>query len=348
MADREKDLLIAGGGLAGTMLAWETLWAGKSFLLVDPREEGSASRVAAGIINPVAGRNLAPLRGGRAALDEAIAFYQRIEAEFHRTFFFPLPIERFLLEERMSRRFERKLEAGDYQGLARYPDTELDEHCFQPLPDRLELPDAGRVDVKHFLDFSWHHFGQLDSTCVGRVDPDADEIGLAMGKVHWNGFNSDQVVFTRGFEETRSSFFDCKGFRPAKGEILDLKIPGLGGKRIMVGRKWLLPVGGDRFRAGATYDLENLDSIPTEKARSEIETHLRQFLRLPFEVYGQEAAVRPVYRKGLPFCRVHEKFKQVYLFNGLGSKGCLHGPAAAAALVAHLFHGADLPPDPNQ
>jgi len=116
----------------------------------------------------------------------------------------------------------------------------------------------------------------------------------------------------------------------------------------MVGRKWLLPLGGGHFRAGATYDLENLNATPTQQARSEIESHLLQFLKCPYKVRGQEAAVRPVYRKGLPFSQVHEEFPQAFLFNGLGSKGCLHGPAAAAALAAHFFDRAELPPDPNR
>jgi len=48
------DFLIVGQGLAGSLMAWELMQRGKTVLIVDNGLE-NASRVAAGLINPVTG-----------------------------------------------------------------------------------------------------------------------------------------------------------------------------------------------------------------------------------------------------------------------------------------------------
>src|SRR4051812_47680871 len=50
------DILIVGQGLAGTLLAWELERAGISFAIADAGHELAASRLAAGMINPITGR----------------------------------------------------------------------------------------------------------------------------------------------------------------------------------------------------------------------------------------------------------------------------------------------------
>jgi glycine/D-amino acid oxidase-like deaminating enzyme len=43
-------------GISGTMLSWFLHKAGKSFIVIDEGNSNTASKVAAGIINPVTGR----------------------------------------------------------------------------------------------------------------------------------------------------------------------------------------------------------------------------------------------------------------------------------------------------
>ncbi|HVK96450.1 MAG TPA: FAD-dependent oxidoreductase, partial [Flavisolibacter sp.] len=50
------DVLIIGQGISGTMLSWFLQKEGKSFLVIDDKQPNAASKIAAGIINPVTGR----------------------------------------------------------------------------------------------------------------------------------------------------------------------------------------------------------------------------------------------------------------------------------------------------
>ena len=56
-------MLIVGQGLAGTLLAWELEQNGADFRMVDAGHAEAASRVAAGIVNPITGQRL--VKSGR-------------------------------------------------------------------------------------------------------------------------------------------------------------------------------------------------------------------------------------------------------------------------------------------
>src|SRR6185295_10715151 len=53
-----KDVLIVGQGICGTFLSWYLEQAGLSFVVIDEEQTHTASRAAAGLINPVTGRRI--------------------------------------------------------------------------------------------------------------------------------------------------------------------------------------------------------------------------------------------------------------------------------------------------
>ena len=72
---------IVGQGLAGTCLAWEFWKRGVSFSLVD-RERGGSSRVAAGLINPITGKNFEPSARIAGFHPQAMEFYAEVGDRF--------------------------------------------------------------------------------------------------------------------------------------------------------------------------------------------------------------------------------------------------------------------------
>ena len=143
-------------------------------------------------------------------------------------------------------------------------------------------------------------------------------------------------MFCRGFDAVSDPWFGGIRFNAAKGEILTLRVPGLAEDRVVHRGLWLAPTGGDVFRAGSTYEWDDLTSAPTAAGRAEIESRLRAFLRLPFEVIDHLAAVRPVIDAGFPVLGRHPRFPRLAYFNGLGSKGSLIAPFFAEQLAACL------------
>src|SRR5579872_2803125 len=70
---RQIECLVIGGGICGSFLHLELERAGLSHIVIDEALPFSASRVAAGLINPVTGRRLVTTW----MIDELLAFAQR-------------------------------------------------------------------------------------------------------------------------------------------------------------------------------------------------------------------------------------------------------------------------------
>ena len=159
------------------------------------------------------------------------------------------------------------------------------------------------------------------------------------------GVAARRIVFCQGIDANDNPWFLDVQFKPAKGEILTLRIPGLKEDRVVHRGVWLAPLGNEIFRAGSTYEWNQLDSQPTTQGRDEILFKLREFLRLPFEVIGHQAAVRPIHRNQYPVLGVHPVYPQLGYFNGLGSKGSLHAPFFARQFAKALSDGGPIDRD---
>ena len=65
------DFIIVGQGMAGTLLAHELISANKKILIIDKKLPASSSRVAAGMINPVAMKRCSPVNSAEYYLQNA-------------------------------------------------------------------------------------------------------------------------------------------------------------------------------------------------------------------------------------------------------------------------------------
>jgi glycine/D-amino acid oxidase-like deaminating enzyme len=171
------------------------------------------------------------------------------------------------------------------------------------------------------------------------VQFDADAVSVA-------GHRARLVISCEGAAAARNPYFCDVPLRPAKGDILTLRFAEPLPPHSVHRGVWLAPTGDPHvFRAGSTYDREHLNQTPTEEARAEIEDKLRAFLRVPYEVVGHVAALRPVVFHSRAIAGLHPEHDRLGFFNGLGSKGSLHAPWYAERFAAFIAHGAPLPAD---
>lgn len=313
------EFVIVGQGLAGTALAWALLRRGRCVLVLDRESGDSSSRLAAGLITPVTGKRLARSWRWDELYPAAVAFYRAIEAETGATFLHQYPALRLFADEAERDEFRRR-ESSILRGLVRA--AEAPEWFAAPFGG-FEMPDAARLDVPRYLDVSREHFRARGIYARADVDPRGP-------------FDAQTVVFCRGFAPDSDPRFGGIPFNAAKGEMLTIRVPDLHETRVTHRGVWLAPLGDELFRVGATYTWEPLDAIPTPAGRAELESKLRAFLKLPFEVLDHRAAVRPVIDAGYPALGRHPKHPQFAYFNGLGSKGSLLAPFFANQLAAHL------------
>lgn len=340
-------ILICGQGLAGTLLAWALVQRGQKVLVVDPAEAVTSSRIAAGIVTPITGKRVALSHEAGLFQAEAAAVYAAVAGELGSVHFHPRTQVRLWRNDEEPQRFAAKRGQADFDAhvAVERPGPLVDLTRFRGTGAGFEMPTSGWLETKGWLEASAAWLASRGMLRRGRMDP-ASLRPSSAGVTLPDGERFAAVVFCEGAEARSNPWFPWVAWKCAKGEILSLSIPDLAGEdRIINQGGWLLPINGrGSFRTGSTYTWDELDCLPSFPARVELESRLHRLLRVPWTVTGHQAAVRPIIHQSLARLGCHPSYPALAFFNGLGSKGVLHGPRYARLLAEHLLEGAPLPP----
>jgi len=333
------EFVVVGQGLAGTAVAWQLCARGRRVLVLDRADPHAASRVAAGLITPYTGRRVARTWNLDHCFNIALGFYRHTQAETRAKFFHHAPALRLFADAA-----ERDVARGKIDP-TRF-DRAINPAWFAAPHGGFDLTPAARLDTQTYLDAYRTLFQERRSYRTFDLDPAADVEPTATGvRLPRLGLTAGCVIFCEGAAGVGNPWFPQVPYNLAKGELLTVRVPGLGETRPVHRGVWLAPLGGETFLAGSTYDRDDLTPTPTAAGRATIEAGLREFLKLPFEVLDHRAGVRPVLRTTKPMLGVHPRWPGLALLTGLGSKGALYAPVYGAMLVNHLTDGRPIDTD---
>lgn len=340
----QTDYLIVGQGLAGSLMALNLLQEGKSVKVIDDGHQHSASKVAAGLINPITGRRHVLTWRFLEFWNYLTADYPRWQKRLGEFFFHEKPLLRFLRTEEEQGFFEQKVAGDDFRGITiEYPCSGValagvvaEEPCYR-------LHQSGYVDQNRFI--KRVRYWLKEQGCIIEDSWSSSDFKRYPGSVTWKGNHASKIIFTQGFQNDTNPYFRGLPFRHAKGELLELRGPDDSDLSILNRGKWLLPLGEGRFRAGATYDLKQIDLSTSETGKREILHALRELVDWNLEVIKHQSGIRPALHDFKPVMGKHPWYPELIIFNGLGSKGSLQAPLLARELVDHLENGALLHPE---
>ncbi len=343
------DFLIVGQGLAGSLLAWNLMESGCAILVVDESHAGSATKVGAGIINPVTGPRITPCWRLEPLLADCRKTYRLLGQELGRTYYREKELVRvFKSDEERHIWMQKRSGSGTNRYLgAMKPPGWKPEVLLDPWGS-FSPGDSGRLEMGNLIDDIGRRLE--NKGCLLREKFSYREMELGQSDVRWKNNNVGKVIFCQGFRAKNNPWFRWLPFKPAKGEILDLKIAPSASKplrQILNCGKWLLPLGENTFRAGSTYCWDPIDTVPTTAGKDEIMSGLEKFLKLAFEVTGHRAGVRPIVKDYKPVLGLHPEHAQLGIFNGLGSKGALMAPFFARQMANFLKGEATLEEEIN-
>lgn len=296
-------VLIVGQGLAGTLVARACERRGREFVVIDAGHAGAASRVGAGIINPITGKRLVKTAGVEADLPVALETYRDWESLLGR------PI---LAELRVRRRWV----SGEEREAAR---ERLRRGLLAPYVDAATFDDDGaviapvwRIDTAALISGArtrWLAGGRLREAKVSR-----DEVGLWPGPVVWCDGAGGRV---HGLPLT-----------VAAGALATLRAPGLPRDEILNrGGRWLMPsaAGGGEALVGAVYSRD--EYIDPERARGELAA-------MAAELTGRVAPELDEVRAGLRMMGADRRPLSGWFPGCDGREGCLNGLGSKGALWA--------------
>lgn len=330
------DYLIVGQGIAGTCLAWHLLERNQRFLLVDSPTAPSSSTVAAGIFNPLTGRKLVKTWLADTLFPYAWEFYSKTEQKLgiraqHSTDIFR-PYRNLTEKEN----YLRWTADPEYKAYIAASQTDFSASRFIHAPHNgLSISRSGWLDLPHFLAGSRTYFRKLGLFQEAHFS--SADLALEPNRVTWKETTFTKVINCMGIGAQNDPLFHWLPFNPVKGQILDCQIEGYDLDRIVNQGVFILPLANGAVRIGATYSWHDLDWETTEDARKYLDNKLMGLLKAPYFVQNQLAGIRPSTKDRRPFVGRHPEFGQLYIFNGLGTKGVTLAPFFAKQLVDLLL-----------
>ncbi|NLR61978.1 FAD-binding oxidoreductase [Chitinophaga polysaccharea] len=333
---RKADYLIIGQGIAGTMLSWFLLQAGKKIIVIDDAKPNSASRVAAGIINPVSGRRFEPAWMYDTIYPFAKATYLQLSALLQVPVFTERELWTVFPSSQMRDAFLNKTTGNEYTELP----TTLKYDAFLDQPYGAAIVQGATVNLRALLPAYRRYLAEQDALLEEHFDTAALEI-TASG-ITYKDVSAGKVICCDGVGTTSRPFFKNVKFLPNKGEVLLVKIPGLVTNDILKKSITLVPQEDGLYWAGSSFVWDYTDDRPTMKQREVLEKSLQQLLKVPYEVVDQLSAVRPSGNDRRPIIGFHPEYPAIGIFNGLGTKGCSLAPFMAAHFKEVLVANAPL------
>ena len=334
-----KDFIIVGAGLAGISFAETAFINNKSFTVINDDSQNS-SRVAGGLYNPVIVKRLSLVQDSVAHLEYMFPFYKTIEERLNAVFVHPVPLLRkFVSVEEQNNWYQ----AADKPALEPFLSTELQSQQSDCLPSPFGLGKVnktGYVDTNTLLT-SYHTFLQdIDSFIHDTFDYTA--LVIEKDAVSYKGTKAKHIIFAEGYGIHANPFFNYLPLNGTKDELLVIKAPQLKLDVAVNAGVFILPVGNDLYRVGATYEWTDKTSLPTEAGRKELVEKLEELITCEYEIVNHLAGIRPTVKDRKALVGTHNIHKNVHLLNGLGTRGVILGPAMAKELYDSIVNGTQI------
>ncbi len=338
-------VLIVGFGLAGATLAFKLEQRGIPIEIIEG-DKSNSSKVAAGIYNPLVFRRLLKSWQADTFIPNLQKFFDELEIKLDAQFHFRTKILKFISSADELFFWERRANEGEINHYLPNVFAKIFKPDFTiPQTAYAEIQQSGFVRLDIMLGAAKDYF--LKQNAMQLADFDFDQIDLTGEFPLYKGIDYKTIIFAEGYRVADNPYFNYLPFTLAKGEILNVRIPNAKIDYIANRDVFILPIGNDIYRVGATYVWDDINEIPTELAQEELRYKLEKMIKVPYEVIKHVAGVRPATHDRRPLLGKHPLHSQIAIFNGLGAKGVMLAPTLADTLLDNLLHNKEIPLDSN-
>lgn len=327
------DYLIVGSGLAGISFSEMALSHDKSILVLDNNSQNS-SKIAGGLYNPVILKRFSEVWKAQEQLVLMKEFYHVLEEKLQMKVDFKMPILRkfFSIEEQ-----NNWFSASDKEPLAPFLSPQLVSKKYAGIDSPYsygEVLHTGYVDTALLL--TKYRDYLIGNNWFREEAFDYALLQFEQNSVRYKDVEAKHIIFAEGFGLHANPYFNHLPLDGTKGELFIIKAPELVLDVIVNTSVFILPLGNDLFKVGATYNWKDKTDLPTEEGKVELIERINEILNCKFEIVEHFAGVRPTVKDRRPLVGTHPDYSSVHILNGLGTRGVMLGPAMAKALFDHV------------
>jgi len=332
---KQVDYSIVGCGLASIAFCEQLRAHNKSFVVFDDASQQS-SIVAAGLYNPVILKRFTPVWKAKEQLALALPTYKAIEDNLS------IKIDHRL---RILRRFASVEEQNLWFSALDKPLLEpyLKPQLIKTSPATINAPfgfgevlHAGWLDTELLIKIYKQNLQNNNQLLNETFDYNA--ISFSNDAVQYKDVVSQHIVFAEGFGLKHNPYFSHLPLNGTKGEVLTIKAADLKIDYAIKASVFIIPKGNGVFTVGSTYNWDDKTNLPTENGKAELLSKLRTFVTCDVEVIDHVAGIRPTVKDRRPLVGQHHEHKQLFVLNGLGTRGVMLAPYVAQQLYQFIEH----------
>jgi glycine oxidase len=337
LVKKHFDIIIVGGGLAGSVLTLQCIMQGKKAFLIDEPNLSLSSKVAAGIWNPVVFKRLTKSYLADDLLPYLYTFYQQAEILLQSNFIRDISILKFLKEQHEIDFWQKKMGAD----MAPYLNELQTNQTYHPQIDDSskafgKVKQTGVLNTNVFMLSLQAYLKQNDMLLSQTFD--YSELNIANNTIQYKNISADKIVFCEGYLVKDNPYFSYIPMKPVKGETLIIECEQANITDIINKHLFILPLGNDQYKVGATFNWDDLNDTPSDNGIEKLETDLKNILKLPFTILKKEAGVRPSVIDRRPVLGSHPIYPNMGVFNGFGTKGVMLCPYLSEMFYNFMFH----------
>ncbi|MFV0530256.1 MAG: NAD(P)/FAD-dependent oxidoreductase [Flavobacteriales bacterium] len=333
------DYIIVGQGLAGSLFAYKCLQHNKHFLLIDSNKN-NASKVSSGMYNPVVLKRFTPVWNALEQIKKVEEIFHDIEKIFHLNLIEKIKIHRIFHSVEEQKTWLKKATKDE---LIPFLNTEISPINNPFIKNNFatgEVFKGGKVDVilflKTFRNYCIENQQLLEETF------EYSDLNIKKTFVEYKTFRAKQIVFCEGYGLKENPFFNYLPLVGNKGETMIIKCPDLNLSKVVKSKVFIMPLENDYYFIGATYNWNDKDDVPTKEGKEELVSRLKTFLKTDFEIIKHQAGMRPTVIDRRPLVGKHETHGNLYVLNGLGTRGIMLGCSMAEELYNFIENNESL------
>lgn len=338
---KSVDYIIVGNGFASFFFAHQLVKNKKSFILFSSSDKG-ASQVSAGVINPVVLKKFTTFWKAKEQIDFLQKTLAEIESYIGTNFGIDSPIHRVFHDENERNLWLKKSQNSE---LNEFLDDDFKSLSIINNPHQTgQVKHSSRLDVYGFFNGLTNYFEKNDSI----IDEDFDYSELTPELNTYKNIHFKNLVFCEGIRVLENPFFKNIPVQPNKGHHLKVKLKRNLIDNVIIKKKhFLFPLNTGWYYYGGTYDRDNVENKIDNNAVHQLSSGLSEFYPFDFEFKEVNFGFRPTVKDRKPILGSHPKFKNFYVFNGLGARGILNGCYFSQHLFDHIEYGKELYPEVN-
>lgn len=335
MRGSHYDMMIVGQGICGTVLSSALILQGQKVLVIDDGSNKAASKIASGVINPVTGRRIVKTWQIDDVMPAAVRIYQALEKKLGTSIVKQCNIVNFHASEQMQKAFaDRISEDPTYLSIPALSNTIT--AAFEAPFGQGVIDPCWLVNLENLL----HHWRKflIKQNAIVEDEFNFKKLDVKANLISYDKYTANKIIFCEGAKGENNPYFKQLPFAPNKGEALLINIKDLDNSYIYKKTVSIVPWKDSIFWVGSNYEWNNNNDDPSLAFKEKTIAALNEWLQLPYQIVDHIAAVRPANIQRRPFIGMHPTFKNIGIFNGMGTKGCSLAPYFAEQMTANILY----------